>query len=161
MQWVVMGVSASGKSTLAEAGAAAWGWRFIEGDALHSAAARDRMNQGIALTDEDRLPWVQRLGEALAEAPEPVVASASLLKSAHRDLLRSALPQLRLLHLRLPEHLALARASARSHFFAPSLVRSQYLALEPTSQEPDVLELDGERALAELLAEWQAHWLRG
>lgn len=159
MQWIVMGVSASGKSTLAEAGARAWGWRFIEGDSLHSEVARERMRQGMALTDEDRLPWVQRLGEALAQARGPVVASASLLRRAHRDLLRSGLPQLRLVHLCLPESLALARAIARPHFFAPSLVGSQYLALEPTGDEPDVLELDADCPLDELLAQWQQCWL--
>ncbi len=158
MQWIVMGVAASGKSTLAQAGAAAWGWRFIEGDELHSAAARERMRQGLPLSDDDRLPWIQRLGDALAQADGPVVASASLLRSAHRDLLRGALPRLRLLHLCLPESLALARASARQHFFSPSLVRSQYLALEPTDQEPDVLELDAERPLDELLAQWRHSW---
>ena len=64
---VVMGVSGSGKTTVAELLARQLGWRFVEGDRLHPPANVEKMKQGIALTDADRAPWLDRIGEELRE----------------------------------------------------------------------------------------------
>ena len=108
---VVMGVAGCGKSSLAQAWAAQRGWCFIEGDALHSAAARARMAAGRALDERHRRPWLARLARAMAAAPGPVVATASLLRRRHRQQLRVALPGLAFVHLQLPLAVAVARCA--------------------------------------------------
>lgn len=154
-----MGVAGCGKSSLAAAWALQAGWAFIEGDALHSAAARQRMAGGQALSEAMRRPWLHRLAAALQSEPGPVLAAASLLRRAHREQLRAALPGLRFVHLRLSPELALARCAARpGHFFPPSLVSSQFATLESTDDEPDVLGLDASQPLPQLLAQLRAAW---
>ena len=156
---VVMGVAGCGKSSLAAAWAAEAGWTFVEGDALHSAAARARMAAGLSLTESMRRPWLGRIAAALQSAPGPAVAAASLLRRAHRDRLRAALPGLRIAHLRLSPELALARCAARTaHFFPASLVASQFATLELTAGETDVLELDASEPLPQLLDRLREVW---
>ena len=46
---VVMGVSGSGKTTVAELLAKQLGWPFMEGDRLHPPANVEKMRQGIPL----------------------------------------------------------------------------------------------------------------
>lgn len=156
---VVMGVAGCGKSSLALAWAAQRAWPFIEGDALHSAAARARMAAGRALDERHRGPWLRRLARAMAEVPGPVVATASLLRRRHRALLRAALPGVAFVHLQLPQAVATARCAARpGHFFPAALVASQYTSLEPTDDEPDVLALDAQAPLATLLQRMALRW---
>ena len=64
---VVMGVSGSGKTTIANEIAARLGWGVIEGDALHPAANIEKMSHGIPLTDEDRWPWLRAIAKAIDE----------------------------------------------------------------------------------------------
>lgn len=156
---IVMGVAGCGKSSLASAWAARCGWQFIEADRLHSPAARARMAAGQPLTEAMRRPWLGRVATALQAAPGPAVAAASLLRRAHRDRLRSALPGLRIAHLQLSPALARARCTARAgHFFPASLVDSQFASLESTAGEPDVLALDAAEPLALLLERLQQAW---
>src|SRR3546814_9838128 len=82
---VVMGVSGSGKSTIAQALAKTLGWQFIEGDDFHSASNHAKMQAGIALTDADRASWLAALGEQLARnADAGVLISCSALKLVYR-----------------------------------------------------------------------------
>lgn len=156
---VIMGVAGCGKSSLAAAWVQQTAWTFIEGDALHSAAARRRMASGQTLTEAIRKPWLDRIAMALQAAPGPALASASLLRRAHRDQLRAVLPGLRIAHLRLSPELALARCAARpGHFFPASLVASQFATLESTAGETDVLELDASEPLPQLLARLRDAW---
>src|SRR5271163_4917723 len=87
---IVMGVSGSGKSTLGERLAAERDEPFLEGDGYHPISNVEKMAAGIALRDEDRWPWLDRLGSAIASCrtPSGVVASCSALKRAYRDRLR-------------------------------------------------------------------------
>lgn len=89
---VVMGVSGSGKSTVAEAVAEKLGVAFIEGDKLHPKSNVDKMSEGIPLTDEDRWPWLDLIGAELRKGSESngVVVSCSALKKIYRDRLRKA-----------------------------------------------------------------------
>ena len=90
---VVMGVSGSGKSTVGEALARRLGTRFVDADDLHPAANVGKMRSGIPLTDDDRWPWLDAVGQALAEAPAPgVVVACSALRRAYRDRLRAFAP---------------------------------------------------------------------
>lgn len=123
---LVMGVAGSGKSTLGAALAARLGWPFQDGDALHPPANVARMAAGLALTDQDRAPWLDAVAAWIADHPEGVVA-CSALKRAYRMRLAA-----RVIYLRGDRDLIAERLAARAgHFFAPALLDSQFAALEP------------------------------
>lgn len=154
-----MGVAGCGKSSLGAALAAAEHLPLIEGDDHHSAASRDKMSQGIALTDADRQGWLQTLGRLLAEHPAGVVLTCSALKKTYRDQLRLACPGLRFAFLDIGRDEAQRRVSARSsHFFSSSLVDSQFATLESPVGEAGVLRLDALQALSALQTQTSA-WL--
>ena len=144
---VVMGVSGSGKTTVAELLAKQLGWPFMEGDRLHPPANVEKMRQGIPLTDADRWPWLDRIGEELkswAAAGKSGVLTCSALKRAYRDRIRSARPDVRFIYIKGSEALIAARVAARHHEYMPaSLLRSQFDTLEePTPDEPGVITVD-------------------
>ena len=100
---VVMGVSGSGKTTVAELLAKQLGWPFMEGDRLHPPANVEKMRQGIPLTDADRAPWLDRIGEELkswAAVGKSGVLTCSALKRAYRDRIRSARPDVRFVYVK-------------------------------------------------------------
>ena len=145
---VVMGVAGCGKSTLAGKMAQSLNLPFLEGDDFHTPASVAKMSEGIALTDEDRRGWLERLCQALQSHPNGAVLSCSALKKGYRDQLRSACTDLRFVHLQVTPELASTRLQARvnNHFFHPSLMSSQFAALEDPSLEPGVCTLDGNQA---------------
>ena len=158
---VVMGVSGCGKSHVGAAIAGRLGLPWIEGDAFHPQANRERMRQGIALDDADRAGWLDTLGAELLRHPDGAVLGCSALKRSYRDRLRAARPGLRFAWLDLDAQAALARVAQRpGHFFPATLVATQFQALEPPRGEPGVLRLDALQP-AELLAEQVAAWLTG
>ena len=165
---VVMGVSGSGKTSVAEALAHRLGLAFLEGDRLHPRENIDKMSKGIPLTDADRWPWLDRIGEhlhAATAAGQGIVVSCSALKRAYRDRLRSAAGgRLTFLFLDGSRDLLLSRMQARSgHFMPASLLDSQFAALEDPTGEPDVvavsidatLEAIVEDSLVRLAALWK------
>ncbi len=158
---VIMGVAGCGKSSLATLVARSSGLKLVEGDDHHSPASRDKMRQGIALTDADREGWLATLSELLRAQPEGVVLTCSALKRVYRDRLRQAAPGLRFVFLDISRAEAQARVSARSpsHFFSSSLVDSQFATLENPSGEPGVLRLDA-LAPPEQLQQQVSAWLR-
>jgi gluconokinase len=131
---VVMGVSGCGKSTVGEALARELGWQFIDGDDHHPAANVAKMAAGIALGDDDRMPWLDRLNEVMRQAQAEggsVVLACSALRQRYRDRLARSLPWLAFVHLSGTEALIAQRLAARNHRFMPStLLRSQFEALE-------------------------------
>lgn len=146
-----MGVAGCGKSSLGAAVAAAEGLPLIEGDDFHSAASRQKMSQGIALTDADRAAWLQVLGEQLAAHPDGVVLTCSALKRAYREQLRAAAPGLRFAFLEISREAAQERVASRgAHFFSASLVDSQFATLESPVGEAGVLRLDALEPLESL-----------
>lgn len=138
--FVVMGVSGCGKSTVGAQLAAALGLEFLEGDSLHSAANVARMAAGVALSDADRLGWLQALARRIAAARaagQGLVLSCSALKRAYRDILRQGAPDLHLVHLHGERELLAQRMAARTgHYMPASLLESQLATLEP----PDAQE---------------------
>ena len=132
---VVMGVSGCGKTSVAEGLAASLGAAFIEGDSLHPAANVDKMSHGIALTDEDRWPWLDRIVTWVADEDaqgHSTVVTCSALKRAYRDRLATAPGRTVFLHLVGSPELLGARMAARSgHFMPASLLPSQFATLEP------------------------------
>ncbi len=143
VQVVVMGVSGCGKSAVGERLAAALGLPLVEGDSFHPPGNIARMQQGVALTDADRAGWLALLGQELARRPHGAVMTCSALKRSYRDSLRAAAPGLRFVHLALSQQDALERVAGRAgHFYPPSLVASQFEALEDPAGEPGVVVVD-------------------
>lgn len=143
---VVMGVSGSGKTTVAELLAKRLGWPFMEGDRLHPPANVEKMRQGIPLTDADRAPWLDRIGEELkswAAVGKSGVLTCSALKRAYRDRIRSARPDVRLVYVKGSEALIASRVAARHHEYMPaSLLRSQFDTLEEPTPDERVVTVD-------------------
>jgi gluconokinase len=139
---IVMGVAGAGKSTFAAVCSDRNGAAFIEGDDLHSEAARAKMAAGIALTDQDRWPWLDRVAAAANAARDirPVVATCSALRRAYRDRLRASIgAPLRFVFLDIPEAELARRLSHRGgHYFGPEMLASQLATLEPPVGEADV-----------------------
>jgi gluconokinase len=158
---IVMGVAGCGKSSLGAALAQALHCPLIEGDDFHTEASRDKMRRGIALDDADREGWLDRLALELRRHPGGAVLTCSALKRKYRDRLRAAVPGLRFAYLRIDEALARERVAARAaeHLFPPSLVPSQFAALEAPTGEPGVLTLEAQRPLPGLV-EQTLQWLQ-
>ena len=160
---VVMGVAGCGKSAVGGRLATLLALPLIEGDDFHPAANVQKMQQGIALDDADRQGWLQTLAAELARHPHGAVLACSALKAGYRDALRAGLPGLGFaglgfIYLAITQAESLKRVAQRAgHFYPPSLVASQFEALQDPSAEPGVLVLDGSAPLGELArraAEW-------
>ena len=144
---VVMGVSGSGKTTVGKRLARALHAEFVDGDDLHTDAARAKMAAGHALTDEDRWPWLDRIGAALADRSAVIACSA--LRRVYRDRLRAAAgPKLRFVYLEAsPEEMRARVAGRHGHYMPASLVESQFAALEPPEGEADVITVSADADL--------------
>ncbi|MBB3858504.1 gluconokinase [Xanthomonas arboricola] len=152
---VVMGVSGSGKTTIAQALAAHYGYRFLDADDYHSVAARAQMAAGQPLTDAMRLPWVELLAATLrdrVQAGESVVLAFSGLRGTHRQLLRRSGIPIRFVFLHAAPHVIAARLSARAgHFMPASLLDSQLQTLELPLDEADVVSVDVDATVPEVV----------
>ncbi|HTT60157.1 MAG TPA: gluconokinase [Acidimicrobiales bacterium] len=145
---IVMGVSGSGKSTVARRMAEAWGDHYVESDDLHSTGDIEKMSAGIPLDDEDRRPWLHAIGELLradAQQGRSSVTACSALKRSYRDILRSYVPTAFFVELDGPIDLIRSRLMNRHHaFMAPSLLESQFAALEPLQDDERGIRVDAE-----------------
>ncbi|MGW5329529.1 gluconokinase [Streptomyces sp. NPDC004014] len=143
---VVMGVSASGKSTVGARLAQRLGVPFLEGDDLHPAANRAKMASGRPLDDADRRPWLAALTEwirAAASNGHGGVASCSALKREYRDRLRRTGADLWFVHLALDREAAAERIVRRTgHFMPPELLDSQYAVLDPLQPDEPGVTID-------------------
>lgn len=159
---VIMGVSGCGKSSLGAAVARALGVPLIEGDDFHPPANSAKMAAGQALTDADRQGWLDVLAHRLAEGSSGAVLTCSALKRDYRDRLRAPNPGLRFAHLRIDRDDALARVAGRAgeHLFPPSLVDSQFAALESPLGELGVIEVEATLPLDQLTRHISA-WMQG
>jgi gluconokinase len=144
---VVMGVAGVGKSTLGEALAERLGWPFQEGDALHPAANIAKMKAGQPLTDADRLPWLDAIGawiDGQLGAGCSGVVTCSALKRAYRDRLAKGHTGVTFVFIELDQaRVAERMASRQGHFMPPSLLASQFAALEPPGPDEPVIVVDG------------------
>jgi gluconokinase len=156
MHIVVMGVSGSGKSTVGAALAARLGVEFEDGDDLHPQANIAKMSAGIPLTDDDRWPWLDAVGDWLASRPAGVVA-CSALRRVYRDRIRARVPSAYVVHLAGDrETIAARQAARRGHFMPPALEASQFATLEPLEADEAGVTLDvalSVDALVELAAQ--------
>src|SRR5262245_16656227 len=129
-----MGVSGSGKSTIADHLAARLGWRYEDGDRFHPASNVAKMSAGHPLTDEDRWPWLQAIADEidrLSAERERAVIACSALKRTYRDILVHGRDDVRMVFLDGPAGLVATRLAARKgHFMPPGLLASQFITLE-------------------------------
>ena len=159
MRLIVMGVSGCGKTTFGSELARRLNVPFIEGDALHPAPNIQKMSAGIPLEDDDRWPWLDAVGGALARQPS-AIASCSALKRVYRDRLRQAAGRpLLFVCLALPRAELERRMSQRKgHFMPPSLLDSQLATLELPTDERDALVVGGTQSHADTI-ERTLEWL--
>jgi gluconokinase len=141
---VVMGVSGSGKTTIATRLAKAQGWPFMDGDDLHPRDNVEKMKSGQSLTDEDRWPWLRRIAERVDEwraAGTGGVITCSALKRAYRDVILGGRPGTALVYLKGSRELIKARMAARKgHFMPVALLDNQFTVLqEPAADERPIV----------------------
>jgi carbohydrate kinase (thermoresistant glucokinase family) len=141
---VLMGVSGSGKTTIARGIADRLGWDLLEGDKFHPPANVEKMSRGIPLDDADRLPWLRAIAAQIDEhraAGRSAVVACSALKRSYRDILIDARPDVVLVYLRGSQELIGERMAARhGHFMPPALLDSQFATLqEPGPDEHPIV----------------------
>src|SRR5882762_7955609 len=145
---VVMGVSGSGKTTIADTLALRLNWDFEDGDIFHPASNVAKMSAGQPLTDEDRWPWLQAIADEIdrvCEAGEHAVIACSALKRAYRDILVHGRSDVRIIYLKGTQELIANRLALRKgHFMPPGLLASQFKTLEPpgTDENPVTVSID-------------------
>ncbi len=133
---ILMGVTSSGKSTIAAELVRLTGWSYAEGDDYHSAANKAKMHSGMPLTDEDRVPWLASLHDVIASwvrNGQNGIMTCSALKQAYRDVLTKDIPEgaCRFVLLEVPVAILKQRIESRSgHFMNPDLLQSQLDTLE-------------------------------
>jgi gluconokinase len=142
---VVMGVSGSGKSTVAALLAAALGCQFQEGDDLHPPENVEKMRTGIPLTDADRMPWLRKIAadiDGWRARGECGVLTCSALKRSYRDIIIGDRRDVVLVYLKGSRELIHQRMIARhGHFMPVALLDSQFATLEePTRDEHPIIE---------------------
>ena len=154
--YVVMGVSGSGKTVIGSALARSLHVEFVEGDDFHPEENVKRMASGIALTDEDRAPWLRSIAARLRAAKDAgtgLVVSCSALKRSYRDLLRTEAGEVRFIFLKGTRARIAERLASRSgHFMPSSLLDSQFAALEEPGPDEHVWECDARESPADLVA---------
>jgi gluconokinase len=157
---VVMGVSGSGKSTIAATLVDRLGWEFAEGDDFHPPENVEKMRAGQPLDDDDRLPWLRSLAAWIGDherAGRSVVVTCSALKRTYRELLRDGHQSVWFAHVRATPELIRERLEHRTgHYMPASLLDSQLATLEPLGDDEPGAQVSGAGSppsvVAELLA---------
>ena len=154
---VVMGVSGCGKSTVAARLAERLGWDLAEADTFHCAANVEKMRSGIALTDEDRWPWLDAIAAWIGAAraqDRPCIVACSALKRRYRERLAGGHGDVRFVYLKGDYDLVASRIAGRTgHYMPLALLQSQYDALEEPAADEKALVLSIERPVEALVEE--------
>ena len=149
-----MGVSGSGKTTVAKLFAQKTGAKFVEGDDFHPPESIAKMRAGIPLTDADRKVWLQKLWQIIVDAlanNEFTALTCSALKKKYRNELAAGDARVKFVHLTGPKTLLEQRLKdRRGHFMPPALLESQLATLEPPS---DALVFSSEKSPEEIVTE--------
>ena len=143
MFYVIMGVSGTGKSTIGKLLSDRTGWNFYDADDFHPLTNIVKMKRGIALTDEDRLPWLKKLEQLITlnlESDRTGILACSALKSNYRQILRNNRSKVVFIYLRGDYNCIQTRIQQRTgHFMSSNLLRSQFETLE---EPEDALVID-------------------
>ena len=159
-QIVVMGVAGSGKTTVGRLLARTCGLPYRDGDDLHPRSNIDKMIQGIPLNDEDRKPWLDLVGNWLAENPTGGVISCSALKRSYRDQIRTFAPEAVFVHLNGDYDTLLERMKNRAcHFMPACLLDSQFDILEELGNDETGKVFDITDTPAEIVQQVEA-WVK-
>jgi len=149
---VLMGVSGSGKTTIAQELYRLLDWQFKEGDDLHPPANVEKMRAGHPLNDEDRKPWLAAVAQwidARLAVGEPGIITCSNLKRAYRRITVNGRTGVTLVYLKGDETLIAERIARRRHRYMPaSLLHSQFATLEEPCVDEHALVVPLEPTLA-------------
>ena len=128
---ILIGVAGSGKTTVGKLLAKTLGWSFYDADNFHSEDSIQKIKQGIPLTDDDRLPWLESIREFIDERDEQMVFACSALKKSYRDLLRNSSAKIEFIYLKGTKDVILQRLEDRKgHFAGADILESQFEDLE-------------------------------
>jgi gluconokinase len=154
---IVMGVSGSGKSTIASALAERLDWTFEDGDRFHPASNVAKMRAGHPLTDEDRWPWLQAIADEVDRvclANGHVVIACSALKRSYRNLLVHGRDNVRIVFLGGTQALIADRLARRKgHFMPPGLLESQFKTLETPAADENPINVSIDATVETIVAE--------
>ena len=154
---VIMGVSGSGKTTIAIGLSKKLGWQYQEGDALHPPANVEKMKSGQPLSDADRLPWLHRIAAKIdgwRAGGVSGVVTCSALKRSYRDIIIGTRPEVALVYPKGSKELIAKRMAARhGHFMPTSLLDSQFAILEEPSPDENAIVVDIARTPDEIVDE--------
>src|SRR5689334_16283349 len=154
---VIMGVSGSGKTTIANELSRRLGWEFEDGDWFHPAANVEKMHSGVPLTDEDRWPWLRAIARWIDEvrnAGRHGIVTCSALKRRYRAILIGERPDVRLVYLKGDMELIARRIATRhEHFMPASLLASQFDALEEPGPDERPVSVSIEAGPREIVAQ--------
>ncbi|XP_064258932.1 probable gluconokinase isoform X1 [Passer domesticus] len=178
---VVMGVSGSGKTTVGSRLAEKLGWKFYDADDYHPLENKKKMEEGIPLNDEDRIPWLCALHDILRRedtSGQDTVLACSALKKLYRRVLIGGAPAIEsnqpeqpgenpalkilFVHLDGPKDIIAGRLERRrGHFMPPELLQSQFDTLEPPSAPENFITVSLEKSLPEILLQIESAILQG
>ncbi|MEL7245115.1 MAG: gluconokinase [Cyanobacteria bacterium J06643_5] len=131
---LVMGVSGSGKTSIGEKLAESLGYEFADADDFHPQENIEKMRNGIALSDKDRLPWLQKMQEVIKHHLSEntnIVITCSALKESYRQMLLVNHESVKLVYLKGSFELIHKRLKERlNHFMSEKLLKSQFDILE-------------------------------
>lgn len=157
-----MGVTGSGKSTVGWALAQRLTVPFLDADTLHPPENIAKMAAGAPLDDDDRYPWLEHVGQWLAEHRDGGVVSCSALKRSYRDQLRTHCPRVQFLHLAGSADVIGTRLAGRTgHFMPAALLRSQLDTLEPLGADEPGVTVDVDQGVAAIIDGFLAGQCRG
>lgn len=151
---LLMGVSGSGKTTIGNQLSNDLKWDFIDGDGLHPQANIDKMSHGIALTDDDRKPWLETIRSLIQHGLENnknFVLACSALKASYRSQLKQDSDQVKIVYLKASEAVLQERMQHRQgHFMPPSMLHSQ---LETLEEPTDAIALQSDQPVEQIVAQ--------
>ena len=162
---IVMGISGTGKSTIAKQLAEHLSYSYVEADSFHSQHAKTLMSQNRALTEQIRLPWINRICRELilrASQHENVVLAYSGLKLKHRNKFRELGFNVCFICLQGASALIKTRITQRqAHFVSADFVDSQLACFEsPTADETDIYFIDVNQPISEIVTQALAIYQR-
>jgi len=142
---IVMGVAGSGKTTIGRMLAESIGWEFHDADDLHPEANKRKMHSGMALTDDDRAPWllaIRNLIQSIISSGKNAVVACSALKQSYRDAIVVDPNLVKIIFLKGSPELIASRIQNRiGHFMNPALLQSQFDTLEEP-RDAIILDID-------------------
>lgn len=152
---VVMGPSGSGKTAVGAALAVDYAVTFVDADDLHPAANVAKMESGTPLNDDDRMPWLDRVGERLAQG-DGVVVACSALARRYRDRIRRSAPDVVFVELLVSREELDRRMRSRQHFMPPALLESQLSTLEHLEADEPGVAVSNDVGIIEVAARARA-----